>query len=86
MLSPLELATLIVLIVVLVLIFKPDIMIRFARSLGELRREMKRGEEIGDETLKLANMLGIDHGGKSKEELLREIEERLQRLVKEKQA
>lgn len=76
-LGPLELIGLLIFILFLILIFKPDVMVRFGRSLGELRREMRRGEAIDDETLALAERLGIKTGGKTKEEILREIREKL---------
>jgi Sec-independent protein translocase protein TatA len=45
MISPLELLFILALIFLLILLFRPQRIIKLARSLGELRREMKRGEE-----------------------------------------
>lgn len=45
MLTPFEALLIIVVIFVLVIFFKPDLVLRFARSIGELRREMKKGEK-----------------------------------------
>jgi Sec-independent protein translocase protein TatA len=45
MISPLELLFILALIFLLILLFSPQRIIKLARSLGELRREMKRGEE-----------------------------------------
>ncbi len=45
MISPLEAFIIIVVIFLLIIFFKPDTVLRFARSLGELRREMKKGEK-----------------------------------------
>ncbi|MEM0445502.1 MAG: hypothetical protein QXO86_05130 [Nitrososphaerota archaeon] len=45
MLTVLEAALIIIVIFVLIIFFKPDLILRFAKSLGELRREMKKGEK-----------------------------------------
>ncbi|MEM4591189.1 MAG: hypothetical protein QW555_05095 [Nitrososphaerota archaeon] len=45
MLTVLEAVLIIIVIFVLIIFFKPDLILRFAKSLGELRREMKKGEK-----------------------------------------
>lgn len=45
MLTVLEAALIIIVIFVLIIFFKPDLILRFAKSLSELRREMKKGEK-----------------------------------------
>lgn len=77
MLSPLELIGIIILIIILIILLKPDTLIKFGKGLGELRREMKRGESIDEETLTIANKLGISTEGKTKEEILEEINRKL---------
>jgi|YelNatPaOPRAMG01_1025707.scaffolds.fasta_scaffold189019_3 Sec-independent protein translocase protein TatA len=77
MLSPLELIGIIILIIILVILLKPDTLVKFGRGLGELRREMKSGESIDEETIAIANKLGIKVEGKTKEEILEEINKKL---------
>jgi sec-independent protein translocase protein TatA len=77
MLSPLELIGIIILIIILIILLKPDTLVKFGRGLGELRREMKRGESIDEETIAIANKLGIRVEGKTREEILEEISEKL---------
>jgi Sec-independent protein translocase protein TatA len=77
MLSPLELIGIIILIIILIILLKPDTLVKFGRGLGELRREMKRGESIDEETIAIANKLGIRVEGKTREEILGEISEKL---------
>lgn len=77
MLSPLELIGIIILVIILIILLKPDTLVKFGKGLGELRREMKRGESIDEETLTIANKLGISTEGKTKEEILEEINRKL---------
>ncbi|GBC70320.1 hypothetical protein HRbin02_00084 [Candidatus Calditenuaceae archaeon HR02] len=49
MISPLEAFLIVVVIFLLIIFFKPDTILKFARSLGELRREMKKGEKEAGE-------------------------------------
>jgi Sec-independent protein translocase protein TatA len=49
MISPLEAFLIIVVIFLLIIFFKPDTILKFARSLGELRKEMKKGEKEAEE-------------------------------------
>ncbi len=77
MLSPIELIGIVILIIILIILLKPDTLVKLGRGFGELRREMKRGESIDEETLSIANKLGIKTEGKSKEEILEEINRKL---------
>jgi|FaiFalDrversion3_1042247.scaffolds.fasta_scaffold94949_1 Sec-independent protein translocase protein TatA len=45
MISPLELLFILGLVFLLIIFFSPQRIVKLARSLGELRREMKRGEK-----------------------------------------
>ncbi|MCS7145195.1 MAG: twin-arginine translocase TatA/TatE family subunit [Nitrososphaerota archaeon] len=49
MITPLEAILIIAVIFLLLIFFKPETIVKFARSLGELRREMKRGEKESEE-------------------------------------
>ncbi|MEM0381956.1 MAG: twin-arginine translocase TatA/TatE family subunit [Nitrososphaerota archaeon] len=49
MISPLEAFLIILVIFILIIFFKPDAILKFAKSLGELRREMKKGEKEAEE-------------------------------------
>ncbi|MCS7142558.1 MAG: hypothetical protein NZ920_02005 [Aigarchaeota archaeon] len=82
MITPLETLLLIVLVVVLIVIFKPEIVIRFARSIGEIRRASK--SESDDQLMRIADTLGVSVEGKSRDEVMREVREALRRLAKER--
>lgn len=81
MLSPIELVGIVILVIILIILLKPDTLVKLGRGLGELRREMKCGESIDEETLSIANKFGIKTEGKSKEEILEEINRKLKSQV-----
>ena len=78
--SPFELIGFLILILILIVIFKPDLIVRFGRSLGEVKKEFKKGE-LDEETRSLAARLGIDVSGKSREQVLAEIDKKLKSLA-----
>jgi len=49
MISPLEALFILIVVLVLVIFFKPETVVRLAKSLGELRREMRKGERGSEE-------------------------------------
>lgn len=66
-------------IIVLVILLKPNIIVNFARGIGKMVKEFKSGsqEDERERIEKIARELGINPEGKSNEELLEEIKTRL---------
>lgn len=77
--GPTEMLFLIVIIALL--IWGPSQIPKLARALGQARREFEKGQkgedEEEDELYKIAWELGIDTKNKSREEIKREIQEKL---------
>jgi len=70
---------LLVLLILLIILFRPRTITEIGRGLGKLVREFRR-EESGEKRRKLVKVaedLGIDPKGKSEEELLEEIRRKL---------
>ena len=76
MLTLVELITLVAVIAFIWVLLKPDVIVRWGRSLGRLAAEVRRGEK-GDELIRVARELGIETEGRSREEVVREVERRL---------
>ncbi|MCD6125977.1 MAG: twin-arginine translocase TatA/TatE family subunit [Thaumarchaeota archaeon] len=70
---------LLVLLILLIILFRPRTITEISRGLGRLVGEFKRGgsEEKRRKLVKVAEDLGIDPKGKSEEELLEEIRRKL---------
>ena len=70
---------LLVLLILLIILFRPRTITEIGRGLGKLVGEFKRGEseEKRRKLVKVAEDLGIDPKGKSEEELLEEIRRKL---------
>jgi hypothetical protein len=76
MLSPLELLAIVAIVVLVWILLKPDVVVRWGRSLGRLVAEVRRGEEE-DELIRVARELGIETEGRSRDEIAKEVERRL---------
>jgi|FaiFalDrversion2_1042247.scaffolds.fasta_scaffold17563_1 hypothetical protein len=76
MLTLVELITLVAVIAFIWVLLKPDVIVRWGRSLGRLAAEVRRGEKE-DELIRVARELGIETEGRSREEVVREVERRL---------
>jgi hypothetical protein len=76
MLTPVELITLVAVIAFIWILLKPDVIVRWSRSLGRLAAEFRRGERE-DELIRVARELGIETEGRSREEIVEEVERRL---------
>lgn len=79
---------LLVIFAIILLLFGANKLPELARSLGKAKREFKKGmeeeeKEKKDEVTKIAENLGIDTEGKSKEEILKEISSKLEAQKKE---
>ncbi len=66
-------------IIILVILLKPNIIVNFARGIGKMVKEFKSGsgQDERERIEKIARELGINPEGKSNEELLEEIKTRL---------
>jgi sec-independent protein translocase protein TatA len=66
-------------VVILIILLKPNIIVNFARGLGRMVKEFKTGSQQDERERieKIAKELGINPEGKSDEELLEEIKMRL---------
>ncbi len=66
-------------IIILVILLKPNIIVNFARGIGKMVKEFKSGSQQDERERieKIARELGINPEGKSNEELLEEIKTRL---------
>jgi hypothetical protein len=80
MLTPVELITLVAVIAFIWILLKPDVIVRWSRSLGRLAAEFRRGERE-DELIRVARELGIETEGRSREEIVEEVERRLRSSV-----
>jgi hypothetical protein len=76
MLTPVELITLVAVVAFIWILLKPDVIVRWSRSLGRLAAEFRRGERE-DELIRVARELGIETEGRSREEIVEEVERRL---------
>jgi hypothetical protein len=76
MLTPVELITLVAVVAFIWILLKPDVIVRWSRSLGRLAAEFRRGEGE-DELIRVARELGIETEGRSREEIVEEVERRL---------
>jgi hypothetical protein len=76
MLTPVELITLVAVIAFIWILLKPDVIVRWGRSLGKLAAEVRSGERE-DELIRVAKELGIETEGRSKEEIVEEVQRRL---------
>ncbi|MDJ0273834.1 MAG: hypothetical protein QXP81_05580 [Nitrososphaerota archaeon] len=76
MLSPLELVFIVAVIAFLWVLLKPDVIVKWARGLGRLAGEVRRGQEE-DDLIRVARELGIETEGKERGEILEEVERRL---------
>ena len=70
---------LLVLLILLIILFRPRTITEIGKGLGKLVGEFRRGEsgEKRRNLVKVAEDLGIDPKGKSEEELLEEIRRKL---------
>lgn len=59
-------------------LLKPDVIVKWGRTLGRLRAEMSKGESE-DEVYRIAEQLGIPTEGKSREELIEAIRAKARR-------
>jgi hypothetical protein len=80
MLTPVELIALVVVIAFIWILLKPDVIVRWGRSLGKLAAEVRSGERE-DELIRVARELGIETEGRSREEIVEEVERRLRSSV-----
>jgi Sec-independent protein translocase protein TatA len=80
MLTPVELITLVAVVAFIWILLKPDVIVRWGRSLGRLAAEFRRGERE-DELIRVARELGIETEGRSREEIVEEVERRLRSSV-----
>jgi hypothetical protein len=80
MLTPVELITLVAVIAFIWILLKPDVIVRWGQSLGRLAAEVRRGERE-DELIRVARELGIETEGRSREEIVEEVERRLRSSV-----
>jgi hypothetical protein len=80
MLTPVELITLVAVVAFIWILLKPDVIVRWSRSLGRLAAEFRRGERE-DELIRVARELGIETEGRSMEEIVEEVERRLRSSV-----
>jgi len=80
MLTPVELIALVAVIAFIWILLKPDVIVRWSRSLGRLAAEFRRGERE-DELIRVARELGIETEGRSREEIVEEVERRLRSSV-----
>ncbi|MFZ8856816.1 MAG: hypothetical protein ACO2O1_01015 [Candidatus Caldarchaeales archaeon] len=80
MLTPAELITLVAVIAFIWILLKPDVVVRWGRSLGKLAAEVRRSERE-DELIRVARELGIETEGRSREEIVEEVERRLRSSV-----
>lgn len=66
-------------IIVLIILMRPKIIVDFARGVGKMVREFRSGakDEERERLEKVAEKLGIDHHGKTSEELAEEIRKKL---------
>jgi len=80
MLTPVELITLVAVIAFIWILLKPDVIVRWGRSLGKLTAEVRRGERE-DELIRVARELGIETEGRSREEIVEEVQRRLRSSV-----
>jgi Sec-independent protein translocase protein TatA len=69
-------------IVVIIILLKPNIIVNFARGLGRMVKEFKTGSQQDERERieRIAKELGINPEGKSDEELLEEIKMKLSAL------
>ena len=71
---------LLIIVVIALLIWGPSQIPKLARALGQARREFEKaqkGEDEDDELYKIARELGIDTTNKTREEIKKEIQEKL---------
>ena len=80
MLTPVELIALVAVVAFIWILLKPDVIVRWSRSLGRLAAEFRRGERE-DELIRVARELGIETEGRSREEIVEEVERRLRSSV-----
>jgi hypothetical protein len=80
MLTPVELIALVAVIAFIWILLKPDVIVRWGRSLGKLAAEVRRGERE-DELIRVARELGIETEGRSREEIVEEVQRRLRSSV-----
>jgi hypothetical protein len=80
MLTPVELIALVVVIAFIWILLKPDVIVRWGRSLGKLAAEVRSGERE-DELIRVARELGIETEGRSREEIVEEVQRRLRSSV-----
>jgi Sec-independent protein translocase protein TatA len=72
--GPLEL---VLIVLILVLVFRPKTITDIARNLGNLVNEYRKAARGDEDVLKAANILGIDTQGKDLETVKEEIRRRL---------
>ncbi|MCS7094499.1 MAG: hypothetical protein NZ988_01640 [Thaumarchaeota archaeon] len=78
MISVTEALLLIAAIILIWVLLKPEVLVRWGRTLGRLKAEASRvGSD--DEVYRLAERLGIPTEGKTREELIEEIRNRSKR-------
>jgi hypothetical protein len=80
MLTPVELIALVAVIAFIWILLKPDVIVRWGRSLGKLAAEVRSGERE-DELIRVARELGIETEGRSREEIVEEVQRRLRSSV-----
>jgi len=70
---------LLLLLILLIILFRPKTLTEIGRGLGKMLREFRSGEskERREKLIKIAKELGIDPEGKSEEEVLEEIRKKL---------
>ncbi|MCS7118207.1 MAG: hypothetical protein NZ957_05435 [Thaumarchaeota archaeon] len=78
MISVTEALILVAVILFIWVLLKPEVLVRWGKTLGRLRAEVSRGESE-DEVFKIAERLGIPTDGKTREELIEAIRARAKR-------
>ncbi len=68
---------LILLILILIIVFRPKTIKDLASAIGRLAAEFKKGAEHRNNLIEIAEKLGIETQGKSEEELLKEIKKKI---------
>ena len=70
---------LLLLLILLIILFRPKTLTEIGRGLGKMLREFRSGEskERREKLIKIAKELGIDPEGKTEEEVLEEIRKKL---------
>ena len=76
-----SLITLVAVVAFIWILLKPDVIVRWSRSLGRLAAEFRRGEKEEDELIRVARELGIETEGRSREEIVEEVQRRLRSSV-----